>query len=149
MKKLTTITMALALTLLVSGMALAMQGMDHGSMHAGDMSLHESMKVTEDNLALMKQDVERMKDDGQRKDAMDAMNQHMTAMHHGMAGVKADAQKNHNGKMEALLQQLDKEMMTTMKGMGVTKQDPDKGIPMMMDGINKMGKTVEQMKGAM
>lgn len=149
MKRLTTITLTLALTLLVSGLAFAMQDMDHGDMKAGDMSVHESMKVMEDNLALMKQDVETMKDETQRKAAMGAMNKHMTDMHHGMEGVKADAKKNHNAKMEAFLKQLDKEMMITMKGMGVTKKDADKGIPMMMDGINKMEKTMEKMKGAM
>lgn len=145
----TSISLALALTLLVSSFAFAMKGMDHGDMKAGDMTAHESMKVIEDNLAMMKQDVETMKDESQRKAAMGAMNKHMTDMHHGMAGVEADAKKNHNGKMEAFLKQLNKEMMITMKGMGVTKKDADKGIPMMMDGINKMEKTVEKMKGAM
>ena len=149
MKKLTTITLALALTLLVSGMALAMQGMDHGSMNAGDMNVHESMKAMEDNLALMKQDVQTMKDEGQRKAAMDAMNKHMTDMHHGMAGVEAHAKKNNDAKLEALMKQLNKEMMITMKGMGVAKKDAAQGIPMMLDGIGKMEKTTAQMKGAM
>ena len=149
MKKLTTITLALALTLFASGMAFAMQGMDHGDMKAGDMSMSESMKVLEDNLALMKQDVETMKDEGRRKAAMDAMNKHMTDMHHGMAGVEAQAKMSQNGKMDALLKQLDKEMMITMKGMGVAKKDADKGIPMMMDGIDKMEKTTAKMKSAM
>jgi hypothetical protein len=149
MKKLTTITLALALTLLVSGLALAMQDMDHGDMKAGDMNMHDSMKVVEDNLALMKKDVNAMKDEGRRKAAMEAMNKHMTEMHHGMAGVEAHAKKNHDAKMEALMKQLNKDMMITMKGMGVTKKNADKGIPMMMDGINRMEKTTAKMKGAM
>ncbi|QJB58455.1 hypothetical protein [Pseudodesulfovibrio sp. zrk46] len=146
MKKLTSITMAFALTLLVSSFAFAMQGMDHGNMKAGDMSVHESMKVMEDNLALMKADVETMKDPAKRKAAMGAMNKHMNDMHHGMAGVEAHAKKNHDKHMEASMKQLNKEMMITMKGMGVTKKDADKGIPMMMDGIHKMENTIQKMK---
>ncbi|EGB15141.1 hypothetical protein DND132_1935 [Pseudodesulfovibrio mercurii] len=149
MKKLTTLTLTLALTLLVSGMAFAMQGMDHGDMKAGDMTVQQSIKVMEDNLALMKQDVETMKDETRRDAAMGAMNTHMTDMHHGMAGVEAHAKMSQNSKMDALLKQLDKEMMITMKGMGVAKKDADKGIPMMMDGINKMEKTTAKMKSAM
>ncbi|WP_319583514.1 hypothetical protein [uncultured Pseudodesulfovibrio sp.] len=149
MKKLITITLALALTLLVSSLSFAMQEMAHGDMKAGDMSMHESMKAVDDNLAMMKMDVETMKDATKRKAAMDSMNQHMTDMHHGMAGMEAHAKKNNNGEMEGLLKQLNKEMMITMKGMGMTKKDADKGIPMMMDGINKMEKTTAKMKSAM
>lgn len=148
MKKMTTVTLTLALTLLVSGLAFAMD-MDHGDMKAGDMSVHESMKVMEDNLALMKKDVDTMKDASQRKAAMGAMKKHMTDMHHGMAGVEAHTKMNHDAKMEASMKQLNKEMMITMKGMGLTKKDADKGIPMMMDGINKMEQTVKKMKSMM
>lgn len=149
MKKMTTITLTLAMAMLISSFAFAMQGMDHGDMKAGDMSVHESMKVMEDNLALMKQDVNTMKDASQRKAAMGAMKKHMTDMHHGMAGVEAHAKMNHNAKMEASMKQLNKDMMITMKGMGVMKKDADKGIPMMMEGIEKMEATVAKMKGAM
>lgn len=149
MKKLTTITMAFALTLLVSSFAFAMKGMDHGNMKAGDMSVHESMKVMEDNLHMMKMDVETMKDPAKRKAAMGSMNKHMTDMHHGMTGVEAHAKKNHDKHMEGSMKQLNKEMMITMKGMGVAKKDADKGITMMMDGIKKMEKTIEKMKAMM
>ena len=149
MKKFTTITMTLALTLLVSGLAFAMQGMNHGNMKADNMSIHESMKVMEDNLAQMKADVETMKDPAKRKAAMGEMNTHMTGMHHGMTGVETHAKKNQDKGMEASMKQLNKEMMITMKGMGVSKKDADKGIPMMMDGIMKMEKTIEKMKGEM
>lgn len=151
MKKCTTITMALALTLLMSGLALAMQdhGHDHGHMKAGDMGLHESMKVMEDNLHMMKKDVEAMKDPANRKAAMGSMDKHMTDMHHGMAGVEHHAKANHDKHMEASMKQLNKEMMTTMKGMGVMKKDAGKGIKMMMDGINKMEKTIGMMKKKM
>ena len=149
MKKLTTITMALALTVLMSSFAFAMKGMDHGNMKAGDMNIHESMKVMEDNLHMMKMDVETMKDPAKRKAAMGSMNKHMTDMHHGMAGVEAHAKKNHDKHMETSMKQINKDMMTTMKGMGVAKKNADKGIPMMMDGIRKMEKTIEKMKGMM
>lgn len=147
MKKLTTITMALALTVLMSNFAFAMKDMDHGTMTAGDMNVHQSLKVMEDNLHMMKMDVETMKDPAKRKDAMGSMNKHMTDMHHGMAGVEAHAKKNHDKHMEASMKQINKDMMTTMKGMGVAKKNADKGIPMMMDGIHKMEKTIEKMKG--
>lgn len=149
MKKLTTITMVFALTLLVSGFAFAMKDMDHGDMKAGDMSVHESMKVMEDNLHMMKKDVETMKDPAKRKAAMGSMNKHMTDMHHGMAGVEHHAKQNNDKHMQASMKQLNKEMMTTMKGMGVMKKDADKGIKMMNDGIHKMEKTIEKMKGKM
>lgn len=152
MKKLTTITMAFALTLLVSGFAFAMKDMDHGdhgdhgSMKAGDMGLHESIKVMEDNLHMMKMDVQTMKDPAKRKEAMTSMNKHMMDMHHGMAGVEHHAKQNNDKHMKASMKQLNQEMMITMKGMGVTKKNADKGIPMMMDGIEKMEKTIEKMK---
>lgn len=148
MKKMTTITLTLALTLLVSGLAFAMD-MDHGDMKAGDMSVHQSMKVMDENLQMMKKDVEAMKAPAQRKAAMSDMKKHMTDMHHGMAGVEAHAKKNHDTGMEASLKQLNKEMMITMKGMGVFKKNPDQGIPMMMEGIEKMEKTVGKMKSNM
>ncbi|QGY41449.1 hypothetical protein GM415_15435 [Pseudodesulfovibrio cashew] len=147
MKKLTTLTMALALTLLVSGFAFAMQGMDHSAMKAGDMSMQDSMKVINDNIAMMKADVETMKDAGQRKAAMGAMNKHMTNMHHGMAGVEAHAKANHDTMMEDSMKQLNKDMMVTMKGMGMMKKDADKGISMMEEGIAKMEKAMHSVKG--
>ncbi len=149
MKKLTAITTALALTLLVSGFAFAMQGMDHGNMKAGDMSVHDGMQVVETNLNMMKTDVETMKDPAQRQAAMSAMNKHMTDMHHGMAAMEGHAKKNHDTGMEASMKQLNKEMMITMKGMGMMKKDPDAAIRMMEEGNMKMEKTLMQMKGKM
>ncbi len=149
MKKLTTITMALALTLLMTGFAFAMQGMDHGNMKAGDMSVHDSMQVIEKNLNMMKMDVETMKDPAKRMDAMKTMNGHMTDMHHGMAGVEAHAKKNHDAAMEADMKQMNKDMMMTMKGMGMMKKDPDAAIKMMEDGNMKMEQTLNKLKGNM
>jgi hypothetical protein len=149
MKKLTAITTALALTLLVSGFAFAMQGMDHGNMKAGDMSLHDGMQVVETNLNMIKTDVETMKDPAQRQAAMSAMNKHMTDMHHGMAAMEGHAKKNHDKEMEASMKQMNKEMMITMTGMGMMKKDPDAAIRMMEEGNMKMENTLMQMKGKM
>jgi len=157
MKKITTITLAIALTLLVSGFAYAMQemtpgtmnhgDMTHGEMKAGDMNVGESMKAMEDNLAMMKMDVEKMKDPAQRKAAMDDMNKHMTDMHNGMAAVEANAKMTKDAMTEKSMKSMNKDMMTTMKGMGVMKKDADKGMEMMMEGINNMEKTMSMMKG--
>lgn len=149
MKKITTITTALALTILLSTVAFAMQGMDHGKMKDGDMSMHDSMMVMDKNLQMMKKDVENMKNADQRQAAMKSMNKHMTDMHHGMAGVEAHAKKNHDKAMEGSMKKMNKHMMTTMKGMGLAKKNIDEGIPMMMDGLNNMEKVLESMKGSM
>jgi hypothetical protein len=149
MKKLTAITTALALTLLVSGFAFAMQGMDHGNMKAKDMSVHDGMQVVEKNLNMMKADVETMKDPAQRQEAMSAMNKHMTDMHHGMAAMEGHAKKNHDTEMEASMKQMNKEMMITMKGMGMMKKDPDAAIKMMEEGNMKMEKTLMTIKSGM
>ena len=149
MKKFSTIAIALAMTLLVSGFAFAMKDMDHSDMKASDkaMTMHESMKVMEDNLNMMKMDVEMMKDPAKRKAAMGSMDKHMTAMHHGMGAVEGHAKKNHDKKMEASMKQMNKEMMITMKGMGKMKKDPDAAIAMMQNGNMKMEKTLKKMKG--
>lgn len=149
MKKFTTITTALALTMLLSTVAFAMQGMDHGKMKNGDMSMHESMMVMEKNLQMMKKDVAAMKNADQRQDAMKSMNKHMTDMHHGMAGAEAHAKKNHDMAMESSMKKMNKHMMTTMKGMGLAKKNVDEGMPMMMEGLNNMEKVLESMKGSM
>ncbi|CCH50212.1 hypothetical protein [Pseudodesulfovibrio piezophilus] len=146
MKKVTSLAIVLAMTLLVSGFAFAM---DHSTMDAGDMKMADSMKVMEDNLALMKKDVETMKDPAQRKAAMTSMNSHMTDLHHGMAAAEGHAKMTKNAHMEASMKQMNKEMMMTMKGMGMAKKDADKGIPMMMDSLNKMEKTLSTMKSMM
>lgn len=148
MKKTTTLAVALAMTLLFSGLAFAMD-MNHGDMKAGDMTTHESMQVMRDNLDMMKKDVAAMKDPAQRQAAMKAMNGHMTDMHHGMAGMEAHAKKSGDHKMEASMKQMNKDMMTTMKGMGLMKKDADKGMSMMNEGLDKMEKTMMQMKGMM
>ncbi len=149
MKKFSTIAIALAMTLLVSGFAFAMKDMDHSDMKANDkaMTMHESMKVMEDNLNMMKMDVETMKDPAKRKAAMGSMDKHMTAMHHGMVAVEGHAKKNHDKEMEASMKQMNKEMMITMKGMGKMKKDPDAAIAMMQNGNMKMEKTLKKMKG--
>jgi hypothetical protein len=149
MKRLTTITMALALTLLVSGLAFAMQGMDHGDTKAAGMSVHDGMRIVEDNLNMMKADVETMKDPARRQEAMSAMNKHMTDMHHGMAAMEGHAKKNHDTGMEASMKQMNKEMMITMKGMGMMKKDPDAAIRMMEEGNMKMEKTLMTIKSGM
>jgi hypothetical protein len=148
MKKTTTLAVVLAMTLLFSGLAFAMD-MNHGDMKAGDMTTHESMQVMRDNLDMMKKDVAAMKDPAQRQAAMKAMNGHMTDMHHGMAGMEAHAKKSGDHKMEASMKQMNKDMMTTMKGMGLMKKDADKGMSMMNEGLDKMEKTMMQMKGMM
>ena len=55
MKKFSTIAIALAMTLLVSGFAFAMKDMDHSDMKANDkaMTMHESMKVMEDRKSVV------------------------------------------------------------------------------------------------
>ncbi|MGE4423071.1 MAG: hypothetical protein AB7D39_12300 [Pseudodesulfovibrio sp.] len=148
MKKTTTIALAFALTLLLSGLAFAMD-MNHADMKAGDMTMQESMKVMKENLQLMHKDVAAMKAPAGRAEAMKAMDTHMTDMHHGMAGMETNAKKSGNQKMEASMKQMNKDMMTTMKGMGVMKKDADKGMELMMDGINKMEKTMSTMQGMM
>ncbi|AMK10798.1 hypothetical protein [Pseudodesulfovibrio indicus] len=148
MKKVTTATLVLTLTLLVSGLAFAMD-MSHGDMKAGDMTPAQSMKVMEENLQMMKMDVEAMKDPAGREAAMKAMDKHMTDMHHGMAGMEAHAKKQGDAGMQAHMSEMNKEMMTTMKGMGVMKKDADKGMSMMMEGINQMEQTMSKMKGMM
>jgi hypothetical protein len=113
------------------------------------MTMHDSMQVMEDNLAMMKKDVEMMKDAGMRKKAMGTMNMHMTDMHHGMEAAKGHAKEKGDKGMQGSMEQMDKEMMMLMKGMGKTKKDPDAGIPMMEDSIMKMEKTMMQMKSMM
>ncbi|OIQ51402.1 hypothetical protein BerOc1_03355 [Pseudodesulfovibrio hydrargyri] len=153
MKKTTTLAVALALTLLFSGLSFAMDmnhgDMNHGDMKAGDMSAPESMKAMQGNLDMMKMDVAAMKDPAARQEAMKAMNGHMADMHHGMAGMEAHAKKSGDHKMEASMKQMNKDMMTTMKGMGMMKKDADKGMSMMNEGLDKMEKTMMQMKGMM
>lgn len=149
MKKFSTIAIALAMTLLVSGFAFATKDMDHSKMKAEDMSMHDSMQVIEDNLNMMKMDVEKMKDPANRKAAMGTMNKHMTDMHHGMTAIESHAKKNHDKDMQATMKQMNKEMMITMKGMGMMKKDPDAAIKMMEEGNAKMEKTLNKMKGMM
>jgi hypothetical protein len=148
MKKTTTLAVALALTLLFSGLSFAMD-MNHADMKAGDMAPHESMKVMEQNLQMMKKDVAAMKDPAQRQAAMKAMNGHMTDMHHGMAAMEAHAKKSGDQKMEASMKQINKDMMTTMKGMGLMRRDADKAVSMMNQGLDGMEKTMVKMKGMM
>jgi hypothetical protein len=158
MKPITTLTLALALTLALGAPALAAStdhgGMNHGSMDHNAMqaegpapSMHDGMKAMEHNLHLMKQDVAAMHDPAARDAAMKAMNGHMTDMHHGMAAVEGQAKASGDGTAQAAMKQMNKDMMTTMKGMGLMKQNPDAAIPMMQDGIRKMEHTMGQLKG--
>jgi hypothetical protein len=158
MKKITTFAVALALTLMLSGLSFAMDmnhgdmkagDMNHGDMKTGEMSGHQSMQAMQENLDMMKKDVAAMKDPAARQEAMKAMNGHMTDMHHGMAGMEAHAKKSGDHKMEASMKQMNKDMMTTMKGMGMMKKDPEKGMSMMNEGLDKMEKSMMQMKGMM
>lgn len=159
MKKCTLFAAIAALTLLVSGIAVA-SSMDHGS--HGDTAAHgqptatmqdgtmqDGMKTMNDNLDMMKKDVEMMKDPAMRSHAMDAMNTHMTDMHHGMATVEGHAKQKGDTAMQNAMKQMNKDMMTVMKGMGVSRKAPDKGIPMMEDGLREMEKTMTMMQGMM
>jgi len=158
MKKLTILAVAAALTLLVSGLAVAASGMDHGSHgHAeghgqstsAPGSMESGMKTMADNLALMKQDVEKMKDPATRDQAMEAMNTHMTDMHHGMAAVEAHAGHGGDTAMQDAMKQFNSEMMDVMKAMGMSKRNPDQGIPMLEQGLGRLEKTMTMMQGMM
>jgi len=153
MKKFAPLALAFALTLLCSGLALAMDmnhgDMNHGEMKADGMTAHESMEAMEMNLKMMQKDVDAMRDPAARAEAMKSMDRHMTDMHHGMAGMEGHAEKSGNADMAASMKRLNKEMMGTMKGMGLMRKDADKGLSMMRGGLDKMEKTVMKMKGMM
>jgi hypothetical protein len=51
--------------------------------------------------------------------------------------------------MEASMKQINKDMMTTMKGMGLMRRDADKAVSMMNQGLDGMEKTMVKMKGMM
>jgi hypothetical protein len=158
MKKCTIFAAVAALTLLVSGLAVASSSMDHGS-HGDTMqggmktmegdAMGNGMKTMNDSLSMMKKDVEMMKDPAMRGHAMDAMNTHMTDMHHGMATIEGHAKQKGDTAMQNAMTQMNKDMMTVMKAMGMSKKDPDKGIPMMEDGLKRMEKTMTMMQGMM
>jgi|GEM_PF-3520510 hypothetical protein len=179
MKKLTLFALALTLTLSMAGFASAKGmghgndngGMNHGSMNSGSMdhsnmssdsgmdhgnmnmegaaNAHKGMMQMETNLELMKKDVEAMKSAAGRDAAMKAMNKHMMDMHMGMKSVKDHAHSTGNTGMQKSMKRLDKDMMTTMKGMGLMKKNPDQAVPMMMEGLEGMESTVDSMKGQM
>tara|TARA_Y100001954_G_scaffold239591_1_gene316147 strand:- start:15942 stop:16400 length:459 start_codon:yes stop_codon:yes gene_type:complete len=152
MKKMTTIAIAFALTLMVAGFAVAGSNMNHGDMKMDGKaaSMHDGMKMMKKNLDMMKMDVEMMKKEpANRKKHMGSMNKHMTEMHHGMEAVKGHAKKNHDKGMQNAMSQMDKDMMMLMKGMGKTKKDPNAGIPMMEDSLMKMEKNMMKMKKMM
>jgi hypothetical protein len=166
MKKLATLTIACALTLLMAGFAAA-ASMDHGSHGDHDTaastmdhgatptmdhgapsaapSAEEAMQAMQHNLELMKQDVAAMRDPAGRDKAMADMNGHMTDMHHAMAAMDGHAKHNGDTAMQASMKQLNKDMMTVMKGMGAYKKSPEAGIPMMEDGLNRMDSTMRGM----
>lgn len=159
MKRITILAAVAALTLLVSGLAVAASGMDHGSHgHAADHGQHAAapgstleggMKTMADNLDLMKKDVEMMKAPAMRDQAMAAMNTHMTDMHHGMAAVEAHAGNTGDTALQDAMKRLNSEMMDVMKAMGMTKRNPDAGIPMLEEGLGKLDKTMTMMQGMM
>ncbi|MFH1913557.1 MAG: hypothetical protein ABIK45_04720 [Pseudomonadota bacterium] len=159
MKRITILAAVAALTLLVSGLGIAASNMDHGSHGVATghgehgttpaVTLESGMKTMTDNLNMMKKDVEMMKDPAMRSHAMDAMNTHMTDMHHGMASAEGHAKQTGDAAMQNAMTQMNKDMMTVMKGMGMSKKDPDKGIPMMEQGLEKLEKTMTMMQGMM
>lgn len=169
MKKPTLFALALTLTLSMAGFAsagtMSNSNMDHGNMNHGSMengsmdhgnmdmqgagNAHKGMMQMETNLELMKKDVEAMKSPAGRDAAMKAMNKHMMDMHMGMKSVKDHAHSSGNTGMQKSMKRLDKDMMTTMKGMGLMKKDPDQAVPMMMEGLEGMESTVDSMKGQM
>lgn len=168
MKKIVMMSAVALLTLCLSGFALAAshaEGMnhgttDHGTMnhgtmdqgamgHGAGMSMEDGMKGMEHNLMLMKQDVAAMQDEAGRAAAMKAMKKHMNDMHTAMMPVKKHAEDSGNSHMQQSMKQIDMDMMTTMKGMGMMKKDPAKAMPMMNEGIDKMLQTMTKMKGMM
>ena len=161
MKKLTILTLALAASLLLSGLAFAGNmdmshgDMNHGEMKGGDMKGEgamapmEAMKSMESNLEMMKADVAAMKDPAKREAAMGSMNKHMMGMHHGMSAMESHAQSSGDAGMQKGMKELNMGMMETMKGMGMMKKDADAAMPMMNGGLDKMESTLDRMKGMM
>ena len=151
MKKIATLALALAATLLLSGLAFAgNMNMNHGDMKSdGTMAPMEAMKTMEDNLQMMKGDVAAMKDETKRDDAMAAMGKHMMAMHHGMSAMEAHAKASGDAAMQQSMDELNMGMMDTMRGMGMMKKDMGAAMPMMNGGLDKMQTTMDHMQGMM
>lgn len=159
MKRLATLTLVCALTLLTAGLAAAASTMDHGNhgthgaasstmdhgTPAAAPSAEEAMQAMQHNLELMKQDVAAMRDPAGRDKAMADMDGHMNDMHHAMAAMDGHAKHNGDTAMQAAMKQLNKDMMAVMKGMGAYKKSPEAGIPMMEDGLNRMDATMRGM----
>lgn len=163
MKKIMNISAIMAFILVMSTAAFAMNmgnsghsghgnGEMQGSMHGenGGMqgSMHDGISMMERGLAHMKHGAELMHDPATMKEGMGLMNKEMMPMHNGMKMIEKGAEGgNHHSMVKGSMGHANKGMMELMKGMGLVKKGDSKGFQMMDSGLEKMEKSLEEVKG--
>ena len=116
-------------------------GMTHDMVSSGD-----GMDQTRHFLMRMKGDVRKMETGGVSKTAMKEMNRNMMSMHGGMDALSRSVRESGDLKAKRSVKVLDQGMMSTMKGMGMVRKDPDKGVGLMKEGIAEMERALDQLR---
>ncbi|WP_415717483.1 hypothetical protein [Maridesulfovibrio sp.] len=150
MKKILNISVVMAFILVMSSAAFAMD-MNHSGHGKGEMkgSMHDGIAMMEKGLAHMKHGAKLMHDPATMKEGMGLMNKEMMPMHNGMKMIEKGAEGgNHHSMVKGSMGHANKGMMEMMKGMGLVKKGDDKGFQMMDNGLEKMEKSLEEVKGA-
>ncbi len=154
MKKITSIALAMVLTLMFSSAAFAMDmGAGHGSMGHGDKAMvtgtvPEGVDMMEKGLTSMKQGMGMMKDSATSAAGMSMMRKEMMPMHKGMSMIETACEgTKHAAEIKTAMKGGNMGMMKMMKGMGAMKTDTATGMSMMTDGIADMDKAMTTVKG--
>ncbi|SDL52571.1 hypothetical protein SAMN05660337_3196 [Maridesulfovibrio ferrireducens] len=150
MKKILNISILVAFIIAMSTVAFAMDmNMDHSNHGKGGMkgSMHDGVTMMEKGIAQMKHGAKLMNDPATMNDGMGMMNKEMMPMHNGMKMIETGAEGDpHQSMIKNSMGNANKGMMEMMKGMGMMKKGTDGGMQMMNDGLQKMEKSLEEVK---
>jgi hypothetical protein len=142
MNKVTPLILTFTLTLMAGSLALAMDD----ELNPEYVAMRQDVLAMDNAMRGMEQSVKDLENPSLCQEAMKALDGHMTEMRQRTHEVETYADLSGDMTMTASLHRLGKAMTATMQGMGLCLRDKDTAIPLIRDGLDRMRRSIDEIR---